>query len=127
MRGGEPINFAVDFEKRKMYLKFVRHSQPSGSYCRGILYSVHFRPNEKGGYSEQLTIISDVYERGNAPALIYPAGARQVNGRLRVSFGSGKRHALLDLIDRAARDSFFAELRSAILQREDVRIEVANN
>ena len=94
---------------------------------RGTLYRVHFQPNEKGGYDEQLTIISDVYERGNAPALIYPAGVRQVNGRLRVSFGFGRRTSLLNIIDSAAREGFFAELRSAILQREDVRIEVANN
>ena len=69
-----------------MYLKFIRHKQPCGQINRGSLYSVHFQPNEKGGYTEHLTHISDAYEIAAADqfalALIYPAGVTQKNGRM---------------------------------------------
>ena len=94
---------------------------------RGRIYRVHFQPNEKGGYNETLTFISDAYEVGSAPALIYPAGVRQIGGRLRVSFGIGARQSSLHLIDRVARAGFFEELRGAIKQHEEVRIEIINN
>jgi len=109
-----------------MYLKFIRHHQLCGNLCRGSLYSVHFQPNEKGGYNEHLTSISDAYEIGSAPALIYPAGVRQKNGRLRLSFGLGMRMSSLHLIDHVARDTFFVALREAFAQHEDVRIEVGD-
>ena len=110
-----------------MYLKYIRHNQPGGRINRGSLYTVHFHPNERGGYNEHPTLISDAYEVGSAPALIYPAGVRQIGGRLRVSFGIGARQSSLHLIDRVARAGFFEELRGAIKQHEEVRIEIINN
>lgn len=111
-----------------MYLKYIRHKRvfQKGQVQRGTLYRVHFQPNEKGGYNETRIVISDVYEIGSAPALIYPAGVRQKDGRLRVSFGLGMCISSLHLIDCAVRDTFFEELREALAQHEEVRIEVAD-
>lgn len=129
MRGGEPINFAVDFENRKMYLKFVRHSQPSGSYCRGTLYSVHFQPNEKGGYNKCLRFISDAYEMACGDAfplpLIYPIGVRRANGHLRLALGQGGRYSLLHLINRDARERLMEEVLGALRERQECRVDVA--
>lgn len=112
-----------------MYLKLIRHNRPFGQLQRGTVYTVHFQPNEKGGYNETLTAISDVYEIATAaefpPALIYQAEVRRVNGHMRLSFGRGGRRSLLHLIDCDARDRFFPELIEALRNHEDVRIEVA--
>lgn len=112
-----------------MYLKFIRHNQPSGDLHRGILYSVHFQPNEKGGYNECLTSISDAYEilYGDTypQPLIYPAGVRCMNGHMRLSFGLGNRHSVLHLINRDAREWFFAHVLCAQRMHEEVRIEVS--
>jgi hypothetical protein len=112
-----------------MYLKFVRHNHLSGNISRGSLYSVHFEPNEKGGYNEHRTLISDAYEVDSEvnypPALIYEAEVRRTNGHMRLSLGRGNRQSLLHLIDRDAREQFFAELLDALRHHEDVRIEVA--
>jgi len=125
-----------------MYLKFIRHNQPGGSMCRGTLYSVHFQPNEKGGYNEHLTSISDAYEiprdiisaiinhqssMGGAypPPLIYSVGVRRMHGHWRLALGASDRYSLLHLIDRDARERFFADVLDAIHQREEVRIEVS--
>ena len=112
-----------------MYLKLIRHNRPFGQLQRGTVYTVHFQPNEKGGYNETLTAISDVYEIATAaefpPALIYTPGIRCVNGHMRLALGRGSRKSLLHLIDRAARDRFFPELIEALRNHEDVRIEVA--
>ena len=59
----KPLIFAPNFENITiMYLKYIRHKCPWGQLHRGTLYTVHFEPNEKGGYNEHLNIISDVYE-----------------------------------------------------------------
>ena len=112
-----------------MYLKFVRHNHLSGNISRGSLYSVHFEPNEKGGYNEHPSLISDAYEIASGadypPALIYQAEVRRVNGHMRLSFGRGDRQSLLHLIDHDARERFFAELLDALRDHEDVRIETA--
>ena len=96
--------------------------------CRGTLYSVHFQPNEKGGYNEHLTIISDAYELPcDTPfplPLIYPPALRCVNGRMRLIIGAGRRQSMLHLINRDARVRFFAEVLAALRQREDIRMEV---
>ena len=110
-----------------MYLKYIRHNQPCGDICRGTLYSVHFQPNEKGGYNETLTPISDAYETSScAPPLplIFPAGIRRVNGHTCLFFGDANRHSLLHLIDCRARGSFFSLLLLALCNHEDVRIEI---
>jgi len=111
-----------------MYLKYVRHMQPSGDLRRGTLYSVHFQPNEKGGYNEYLTVISDAYElprdKGLPLPLIYPAGVARINGFLRLTLGDGRCRSALHLIDIQAREEFIPELRALINQRTDVRIEV---
>ena len=135
----QPLIFAQKFEK--MYLKLIRHKSPAGQLRRGTLYRVHFQPNEKGGFNEHLTSISDVYEISTRiqspisnyqspmevlPPLIYPVGVTQVDGRWRLVFGVPFRRSLLHLIDRNARDAFFIELRSALRQGTDVRIEVCN-
>ena len=112
-----------------MYLKYIRHNQPGGELRRGALYSVHFQPNEKGGYNEHLTFISDAYEiasGGRFPLpLIYIAGVRRAQGRLRLSLGTGNRQSMLHLINRAARERLFEDVLDAIHQREEVRIEVS--
>ena len=122
-----------------MYLRFVRHNQLGGNISRGSLYTVHFEPNEKGGYNEHLSLISDAYEIVSGkkvesqetrdkcfpPALIYQAEVRRMNGHMRLSFGRGDRRSLLHLIDRDAREGFFADLLDALRNHEDVRIEVA--
>ena len=112
-----------------MYLRFVRHNQLGGNINRGSLYTVHFEPNEKGGYNEHPSLISDAYEIASGadypPALIYQAEVRRVNGHMRLSFGRGGRQSLLHLIDRDARERFFTELLGALRDHEDVRIEVA--
>ena len=112
-----------------MYLKFVRHNQLGGNVSRGSLYTVHFEPNEKGGYNEHPTRISDAYEIASGAVyplpLIYEAGIRRTNGHMRLSFGSGNRRSTLHLIDREARERFFPELLHALRDHKDVRIEVA--
>lgn len=122
-----------------MYLRFVRHNQLGGNVSRGSLYTVHFEPNEKGGYNEHQSLISDAYEIVSGkkvesqetrdkcfpPALIYQAEVRRMNGHMRLSFGRGGRQSLLHLIDRDAREGFFAELLDALRNHEDVRIEIA--
>ena len=113
-----------------MYLKFIRHNQPSGDLHRGTLYSVHFQPNEKGGYNECLTSISDAYEipedRTCPLPLIYPAGVRCMNGHMRLAFGLGDRHSVLHLINRDARERFFAHVLCAQRKHEEMRIEVCD-
>ena len=122
-----------------MYLRFVRHNQLGGNISRGSLYTVHFEPNEKGGYNEHPSLISDAYEIVSGkkvesqetrdkcfpPALIYQAEVRRVNGHMRLSFGRGDRRSLLHLIDCDARERFFTELLGALRDHEDVRMEVA--
>lgn len=111
-----------------MYLKFIRHTWPNGEIRRGTLYGVHFQPNEKGGYNEYLTAISDAYEipygEGFPLALIYPAGVVRIGGCLRLTLGDGHRRSALHLIAPGARESFLQELRALLYQRIDVRIEV---
>lgn len=132
-----------------MYLKLIRDSFPCGEINRGKLYNVHFEPNEMGDYNERLTLISEVYEcvtsermnetivRDEARKelrnewadllplpLIYPVGMVRINGFLRLTLGDYHRRSMLHLINREARESFFVELRSLILARIDVRMEV---
>ena len=113
-----------------MYLKFVRHNQPYGEIRRGTLYSVHFQPNEKGGYNEHLHFISDAYEipygDGFPLPLIYPAGVVRINGFLRLTLGAGNRKSALHLIDPDSRTKFLPELLQDIHERRDVRIEVCD-
>ena len=112
-----------------MYLKYIRHNQPGVRINRGSLYTVHFHPNERGGYNEHPALISDAYEMAYGadypPALIYEAEVRSMNGHMRLSFGRGNRRSLLHLIDCNARERFFTELLDAIRHHEDVRIEIA--
>ena len=112
-----------------MYLKFIRHNQPGGEMRRGSLYSVHFQPNEKGGYNEHLTYISDAYEVASDDIfplpLVYAAGVRRFDGQLRLALGTGDRHSLLHIINRDARERLFEDVMNAIRQREEVRIEVS--
>ena len=112
-----------------MYLRFVSHNQLGGNISRGSLYTVHFEPNEKGGYNEHPSLISDAYEIASGadypPALIYQAEVRRVNGHMRLSFGRGDRRSLLHLLDCDARERFFAELLGALRDHKDVRMEVA--
>ena len=114
-----------------MYLKFIRHTQPMGDVRRGTLYSVHFQPNEKGGYNEYLTTISDAYEipcgDGFPLPLIYPAGVVRINGFMRLTLGDSHRRSALHLIDPHAREEFIPQLRALINDRTDVRIEVCKN
>ena len=112
-----------------MYLRYIRHKHPCGTIHRGTLYSIHFQPNEKGGYNETLTCISDAYELASVfpPALIYPLQIKSQDGRLRLAFGMDKRYSMLHLIDREARESFFTALRSALNQKTEVRIEIATH
>ena len=111
-----------------MYLKFVRNIQPCGEVRRGTLYSVHFQPNEKGGYNEYLMPISDAYEipRGETfpLPLIYSVEVVQINGYLRLTFGDKKRKSALHLIDIQVREEFIPELRAQLHERIDIRIEV---
>ena len=111
-----------------MYLKFIRHKQPCGQINRGSLYSVHFQPTEKGGYTEHLTHISDAYEIAAADqfalALIYPAGVPQKHGRMRLTFGAGIHRSMLHLIDHDVREGFLSQLADAIRRGEEVRIEL---
>ena len=120
-----------------MYLKYIRHKRPYGQLQRGTLYRVHFLPNAKGLYQPILLPISDVYETGSVllssagatallPApLIYPAGMRCVEGRMRLSLGTSVCRSMLYLIDAHARDEFFTELYATLHEGHDVRIEVA--
>ena len=110
-----------------MYLRYVRQDWHNGFLRRGILFYVHFHPNEKGGYNETLICISDAYELASVfpPALIYPLQIKSQDGRLRLVFGMDKRYSMLHLIDREARESFFTALRSALNQKTEVRIEIA--
>ena len=104
-----------------MYLRFVRPNQLGGNISRGSLYTVHFEPNEKGGYNEHPSLISDAYEIASGadypPALIYQAEVRRVNGHMRLSFGRGGRRSLLHLIDCDARERFFTELLGTLRLR----------
>ena len=113
-----------------MYLKLIRHKTPWGQLHRGTLYTVHFQPNEKGGYNETQTPISDVYEIAAGALLpmelIYPVGVRKIDGRLRLSFGAGDRRSLLHLIDPSARFAFFTNVLYALQQGEEVRIELTH-
>ena len=113
-----------------MYLKFLRYNQPSGELRRGKLYSVHFQPNEKGGYNECLTTISDAYEIPEGSTcplpLIYPAGVRCINGHMRLVFGLGDRHSVLHLINRDARERLYEEVLDSIRERHDCRIDVVD-
>ena len=113
-----------------MYLKLIRHKLPWGQWQRGSLYAVHFQPNEKGGYNQHLTLISDVYETclDDVPplTLIYPVGIRCVNGRMRLVFGCSFRHSMLHLIEFRAREAFFMELECALHEHEEVRLEVTD-
>ena len=122
-----------------MYLKFIRNNQQNGNFCRGALYSVHFQPNEKGGYNEHLQFISDAYEIASGTKvesretrdesfllpLIYSLGVRRVNGHLRLALGMGERRSLLHLINRDARERLYEEVLGSIRERHDCRIEVA--
>lgn len=111
-----------------MFLKFIRHTQPCGELCRGTLYRVHFQPNEKGGYNEHLTSISDAYELPShefPTTLIYPLFVRCIDGRVRPMIGMGERQSVLYLINRHARKRFLADLLDAAYRREEVRIEVS--
>ena len=114
-----------------MYLKFIRHNQPCGTYCRGTLYSVHFQPNEKGGYNEHLNPVSDAYEIPSGDRfplpLIYSAGVRRTGGRLRLALGMSDRPSTLHLINRDAREEFIPLLRVLINEWTDVRVEVCDN
>ena len=111
-----------------MYLKFIRHQSPGEAVQQGTLYRVHFQPNEKGGYNETLFPISDVYEipyGGGMPLpLIYPAGVVQIDGILHMTVGNGTHRSALFLLDRDVRDTFLPALRTALLQREDCRLEI---
>ena len=111
-----------------MYLKLIRHKRYFGELQRGTLYRVHFQPNEKGGYNEHLTIISDVYETCSGKLLplklIYPVGVRKIDGRMRLTFGCPFRHAMLHLIDFHARETFFMEMLCALHEHQEVRLEV---
>ena len=112
-----------------MFLKFIRHRGAGSGLQRGTLYSVHFQPNEKGGYNEHLTSISDAYEipYGNACPLplIYPAGVVRINGFMRLTAGDRHRRAALHLISRDARERLCADVLRAIHLHEEVRIEVS--
>ena len=126
----KPLIFALNLKNSyTMYLRFVRPNQLGGNISRGSLYTVHFEPNEKGGYNEHPSLISDAYEIASGadypPALIYQAEVRRVNGHMRLSFGRGGRRSLLHLIDRDARERFFTELLGTLRDHKDVRIEVA--
>ena len=118
----------------------VRYTRPFrwAESERDRAYPAAIRPTETGGYNEHLTIISDVYEIGTLthatadqpfkmvvpPPLIYSAGVRKIDGRMRVTFGISNRRSLLHLIDMRVRDAFFIDLRYALYQGDDVRIEV---
>lgn len=114
-----------------MYLKLIRNNHSGGNFCRGKLYSVHFQPNEKGGYNECLIPISDAYEISSGDVLpltlIYRAEVRGLHGHMRLAFGQGHRHSLLHLMNRDARKRFFGDVLDAIRQREELRIEVSNH
>ena len=112
-----------------MYLKYIRHKRVWGQLQRGTLYAVHFQPNEKGGYNEHRTIISDVYEVASGErlplSLIYPARVVCIDGRMRLTFGVEHRRSMLHLVDQRVRDTFFTNVRYALYHREEVRIEIA--
>ena len=123
-----------------MFLKFIRHRGAGSGLQRGTLYSVHFQPNEKGGYNEHRTSISDAYEipckssiinhkssiGGVYPLpLIYPAGVVRINGFMRLTAGDRHRRAALHLINRDARERLCADVLRAIHLHEEVRIEVS--
>ena len=125
----KPLIFASEFQNQPtMYLKFIRSIQPRGELRRGTLYRVHFQPNEKGGYNEYLTPVCDAYELPHGEQyplpLIYPADVVRINGFLRLSFGDCRCRSALHLIDRRAREEFMPALRSELLARFDIRIEV---
>ena len=111
-----------------MYLKYVRHTQHCGELRRGTLYSVHFQPNEKGGFNEHLTPISDAYEipygSGFPLPLIYPVGVVRINGFLRLTLGDCHCRSALHLIDVSARKTFMTTLCDELRKLVEVRIEV---
>ena len=112
-----------------MYLKYIRHAQPSGNYCRGTLYCVHFEPNEKGGYNEHLQLISDAYEipfgDGFPLPLIYPTGVVRINSNLRLTLGDSHHRSSLHLINHSAREQLFEEVLAALREHQDCRMEVS--
>ena len=120
--------YTVHFTPISMYLKFVRHNQPYGNFRRGTQYSVHFQPNEKGGYNEHLHFISDTYEIASGDEfplpLIYLLGVRRANGHMRLALGMGERRSLLHLINRDARERFFDQVLGALREHRDCRIDV---
>ena len=130
----KPLIFALTLEitlhhtPYTMYLKFIRHQSPGEAVLQGTLYRVHFQPNEKGGYNETLFPISDVYEKpygdGMPLPLIYPVGVVQIDGILHMTVGNGTHRSALFLLDRDVRDTFLPALRTALLQREDCRLEI---
>lgn len=113
-----------------MYQKYIRHKLPCGEMRQGTLYSVHFQPNEKGGYNEHLQFISDAYEipygDGFPLPLIYPAGVVRINSYLRLTLGDNHRRSALHLIDPHAREEFIPQLSALLNDRTDLRIEVVD-
>ena len=120
----------TNLTESSMYLKFVRNNRPNGNFCRGALYSVHFQPNEKGGYNEHLHFISDAYEIASCDEfplpLIYSFGVRRANNHLRLALGMGGRRSLLHLINRDARERLYEEVLGSIRERHDCRIEICD-
>ena len=113
-----------------MYLKFIRHPTLKGKLRKGSLYSVRFKPNLMGGYTEVLTLIGDAYEiidRRTPLPLIYPIRLRKVAGRILLRYGMGAQRALLHVICNEAREEFINELRSILNKHQDVRIEIIEN
>lgn len=110
-----------------MYLKYIRDMRRCGEEQRGSLYTVHFQPNEKGGYNEQLTIIGGVHEtvcdEGLPLALIYAAGVRRAEDGWRIALGRGERQSLLQIIDGEG-EPFVTGVLRALYEGEEVRIEV---
>lgn len=120
--------YTVHYTLIRMYLKFIRNNQPYGNFRRGTLYSVHFQPNEKGGYNEHLYFISDAYEIASGYEfplpLIYAVGVRRTNNHLRLALGLGNRCSLLHLINRDARERLYKDVLDSLRNHHDCRIEV---
>ena len=110
-----------------MYLKYIRDMRRCGKGKSGKIYTVHFQPNEKGGYNEQLTIIGGVHEtvrgEGLPLALIYAAGVSRAEDGWRIALGRGGRQSLLQIIDGEG-EPFVTGVLRALCEREEVRIEV---
>ena len=111
-----------------MYLRYIRHKHPCGTIHRGTLYSVHFQPNEKGGYNEFLTPICQAYEMvcgtKEPPALIYTFSVtkNQSSGRMLLRYGMGAQQAQIYLLGI---EQVYADMLIEI-QREHIecRIEI---